>query len=148
MSRMVAGGAVDVITGDWLSEMNIAWNAIAKAADPDLGYEAGFLTQLESCVDDVAAKGLKVITNAGALNTEALKKKVQEMCVERGQEGLVVASVVGDDISHLLKGKGREEIKKQFRHLDHWNVHLVGGSWPITLRARWRTLGPRVSSLR
>jgi Acyclic terpene utilisation family protein AtuA len=129
MSRMVAGGAVDVITGDWLSEMNIAWNAIAKAADPDLGYEAGFLTQLESCVDDVAAKGLKVITNAGALNTEALKKKVQEMCVERGQGGLVVASVVGDDISHLLKGKGREESKKQFRHLDHWECPL--GGWEL-----------------
>lgn len=42
--RMVRSGNVKVITGDWLSEMNIAWNAITQAGevDPDLGYENDF----------------------------------------------------------------------------------------------------------
>ena len=38
-------GNVDAITGDWLFEMNIAWNAIIKRENPELGYEVGFLEQ-------------------------------------------------------------------------------------------------------
>ncbi len=97
MQRMAISGDVDVITGDWLSEMNIAWNAI-KAENPELGYEAGFLTQLEESIDDIVSKGIKVITNAGALNTTSLTVKVEEMCKRKGHEKVVIASVVGDDI--------------------------------------------------
>src|SRR5689334_21130394 len=102
MQRMVKNGDVDVITGDWLSEMNIAWNAIIKKDSPELGYEAGFLTQLESCIDDVVAKGLKVVTNAGALNTIALTRKVEALCESRGHDKFIVAAVAGDDVTNLL----------------------------------------------
>ena len=79
METMVANGNVDFITGDWLSEMNIAWNAIVKQKDPDLGYESGFYMQLEECLDAIVAKGIKVVTNAGALNTASLTRKVREL---------------------------------------------------------------------
>ena len=118
MQRMVRDGNVDVITGDWLSEMNIAWNAIAKKENPQLGYEVGFLDQLEDCIDDIVARGIKVITNAGALNTLALTQKVEELCRERGHNNVIVASVLGDDISHLLsQSTSRKALK--FSHLDH-----------------------------
>ncbi|OQO06222.1 hypothetical protein B0A48_08810 [Cryoendolithus antarcticus] len=61
MARMVREGDVDVITGDWLSEMNIAWNAIAKAENPDLGYEIGFYDQLGECREEVAARKIKIL---------------------------------------------------------------------------------------
>ena len=118
MQRMVRDGNVDVITGDWLSEMNIAWNAIAKKDNPQLGYEVGFLEQLEDCIDDIVAKGIKVITNAGALNTPCLTQKVKELCGKRGHDNIVVASVVGDDISHLLSQSVTRKPLKLF-HLDH-----------------------------
>lgn len=57
MVRMAADGDVDIITGDWLSEMNIAWNAIAKAKDPSVGFEAGFLQQLEDSIDLIVENG-------------------------------------------------------------------------------------------
>lgn len=118
MSRMVHSGNVDIITGDWLSEMNIAWNAITKKENPELGYEAGFLTQLEDCIDEIVAKELKVITNAGALNIPVLARKVEELCQKRGHSSFTVASVVGDDISQLLtKPASRKALK--FSHLDH-----------------------------
>jgi hypothetical protein len=82
--------------------MNIAWNAIIKKENPDLGYEPGFLSQLENCIDEIASKGIKVITNAGALNTAALTRKVEELCRKRGYQKLIVASVIGDDVSSLL----------------------------------------------
>lgn len=39
MLRMVCEGNVDAITGDCLSEENIAWQAIIKVYNPELGYE-------------------------------------------------------------------------------------------------------------
>jgi hypothetical protein len=125
---MVESGDVDIITGDWLSEMNIAWNAIAKSDDPSQGYEAGFLDQLSQCIDSVISKGLKVITNAGALNTAALASAVQKLCQETGHDQVVVAQIIGDDISELLRDKERRK-KLGLHHLDHPEQAL--GDWVL-----------------
>ncbi|KAK1142503.1 hypothetical protein N8T08_007865 [Aspergillus melleus] len=122
MSRMLRSGTVDVITGDWLSEMNIAWNAIEKQeVDAGLGYENGFFDQLDECLDEIMQRSVKVVTNAGALNTAALFGKVKDLCERRGYGDCVVAMVLGDDLSEFVKGeKGREEIV----HLDDPDMTL------------------------
>ncbi|KAK5175648.1 uncharacterized protein LTR77_000787 [Saxophila tyrrhenica] len=127
---MVREGDVDVITGDWLSEMNIAWNSITKSEDPDLGYEIGFYTQLCECIDEIVEKGMKVVTNAGALNSPALTAKIENLCRQRGHDDVVVATVVGDDVSSLITSEGKGGLK--FQHLDHaeqllddWNPDLT-----------------------
>ncbi|KEF54788.1 uncharacterized protein A1O9_09230 [Exophiala aquamarina CBS 119918] len=108
MARMVKSGNVDVITGDWLSEMNIAWNAIVKGdTDPDLGYENGFYQQLEECLNEIIVKGIKVVTNAGALNTLSLYSKAQDLCKARGYGDVVVAAVLGDDVADVIKDSKR-----------------------------------------
>lgn len=132
MKRMVTSGDVDVITGDWLSEMNIAWNAIVKRdVDPDLGYENGFYLQLDECLDEIMAKGIKVVANAGALNTMSLYRKVVALCVERGYTNTVVAAVLGDDVSDLVTDPNKRHALR-FHHLDHedqllqdWNLEPV-----------------------
>jgi hypothetical protein len=118
MRRMAREGNVDVIVGDWLSEMNIAWNAIAKSESPELGYEPGFLAQLEESLDDIVERKIKVVTNAGALNTESLALKVQELCRGRGFNNVTIASVVGDDISAIVTDPSQRS-KLQMSHLDH-----------------------------
>jgi len=133
MLRMARTGNVDVITGDWLSEMNIAWNAITKAENPELGYEVGFLDQLEESIDSIVEKKVKVITNAGALNTPALAKRVEELCLRKGygktaeKDGIVVASVLGDDVSSLVAGG-----KLDLQHLDHGEKRL--SEWALGLK--------------
>lgn len=98
--------------------MNIAWESIKKAEDPELGYDVGFLRQLTECIDDIADKKIKIVTNAGAMNAPALARKVDELCRTRGH-GLVVATILGDDVSHLLKrGKSGRRVL-EFPHLDH-----------------------------
>ncbi|KAH0830863.1 hypothetical protein FOPE_02009 [Fonsecaea pedrosoi] len=119
MKRMVESGGVDVITGDWLSEMNIAWNAITRReVDPDLSYENGFYLQLEECLDQIMEQDIKVATNAGALNTMSLFRKVQALCVERGYKDTVVAAVLGDDVSDLVTDPSKRR-SLHFPHLDH-----------------------------
>ncbi|KAF2992970.1 hypothetical protein E8E13_000153 [Curvularia kusanoi] len=118
MLEMVKEGSVDVIVGDWLSEMNIAWNAIIKQENTDLGYEAGFLEQLEESIDTIVEKGIKVITNAGALNTPSLAREVQKLCDARHHGNIVVAAVTGDDISELLQDS-EQMSRLGLSHLDH-----------------------------
>ena len=123
LERMVKDGDVDVITGDWLSEMNIAWNAIVKKDNPELGYENGFYTQLEGSLDEIIAKGIKVVTNAGALNTVSLARKVQELCKSRGYSEEIVAAVIGDDVSELIVDRSKAG-DLEFPHLDHTEMKL------------------------
>ncbi|THZ26229.1 DUF1446-domain-containing protein [Aureobasidium pullulans] len=123
MARMVREADVDVITGDWLSEMNIAWESIRKAEDPELGYDVGFLRQLTECIDDIAERKIKIITNAGAMNAPVLARKVEELCQSRGHD-LVVATILGDDVSYLLKQGKSGQRALEFPHLDHQNQLL------------------------
>ncbi|KAJ9622496.1 hypothetical protein H2203_006721 [Taxawa tesnikishii (nom. ined.)] len=127
---MVRDAEIDVVTGDWLSEMNIAWESITKASDPDLGYDVGFLNQLTSCIDDIASRKIKLITNAGAMNAPALSRKVEELCRSRGHD-IVVATILGDDVSHLVTKTKSGQRAFAFPHLDHeeqllenWNPDL------------------------
>ncbi|KAF6825814.1 hypothetical protein CPLU01_10011 [Colletotrichum plurivorum] len=132
MSRMVRAGNVQVITGDWLSEMNIAWNAITKRdVDPALGYENGFYEQLESCLDDIMSNDIHVVTNAGALNTLSLFEKVKALCRRKGYPETLVAAVLGDDVSELVSRRPDLD----FPHLDHperklrdWGLEPVCGA--------------------
>jgi Acyclic terpene utilisation family protein AtuA len=121
MARMVQHGKVDVIIGDWLSEMNIAWNAIVKQQNPELGYERGFLEQLEESLDDIVAQDLKVITNAGALNTRSLAREVRKLCKSRGYD-VSVAAVLGDDVPDIINQLGQD--RHCFSHLDHAEKQL------------------------
>ncbi|KAL7931895.1 hypothetical protein V8C35DRAFT_308820 [Trichoderma chlorosporum] len=131
MARMVRSGNVHVITGDWLSEMNIAWNAITRQeVDESLGYENGFYQQLEECIDDIVARDIRVVTNAGALNVMGLYNKVRHLCEQRGYENCVVAAVLGDDITDLLMDKVSGKKHTGFKHLDHPEISL--DDWSFT----------------
>lgn len=124
MGRMVREANVDVIVGDWLSEMNIAWESIRKAEDPDTGYDIGFLQQLGDCIDDNVEAKVRLVTNAGAMNAPALSRKVIDLCDQHGHD-LVVATVLGDDVSHLLCNAKTTQSGFDFQHLDHEDQHLT-----------------------
>jgi hypothetical protein len=110
-------------TSGRLSEMNIAWESINKAEDPELGYDVGFVRQLTECIDDIAERKIKLITNAGAMNAPVLARKVEELCQSRGHS-LVVATILGDDVSHLLKEAKSGHRVLEFPHLDHQEQFL------------------------
>ncbi|KAI0136175.1 duf1446 domain-containing protein [Xylariales sp. AK1849] len=119
MLRMISDGYLDAIAGDWLSELNIAWNAIRKYEDPTKGYEIGFLEQLDDCIDIIAEKKIKLISNAGALNTPECTKRAKEICEKRGHGHLRIAHVEGDDISDVVVDKAKQEALGGIVHLDH-----------------------------
>ncbi|MNF97225.1 hypothetical protein D3C84_800450 [compost metagenome] len=52
---------VDAVTGDWLSEINLATLALQKKEDPHLGYEGVFYDCLALAIDKVAQDKVKVV---------------------------------------------------------------------------------------
>ncbi|CAH0058000.1 unnamed protein product [Clonostachys solani] len=119
LHRMISSGPLDAIVGDWLSELNIAWNAIRKYDDPTKGYEVGFLEQLDDCINIIAEKRIKLVSNAGALNTPQCARLAKEICDRHGQSQIKIAYIEGDDISEAVANKSKRDEMGTIRHLDH-----------------------------
>ncbi|EUC42113.1 hypothetical protein COCMIDRAFT_104414 [Bipolaris oryzae ATCC 44560] len=101
--RAVREGPVDVVTADYLAEVNIAWLALEKQTNPEKGYEAGFLRQLDrETAEIVAAKGIKIIHNGGGLNPAGLAAQCRQLLESYGITSLKVAYVEGDNVLSLL----------------------------------------------
>ena len=134
MFLMAQTGNVGVISGDWLSEINIAWNAIIKRENPEIVREVGFLKQLSESIDTIADKKIKIVTGVGALDTAALTRKVEALCMSRGLDSAVIASMYGNDvIGQVLRE--REDRALSFLHLDReemllkdWNLDLASAA--------------------
>ena len=109
---------VDAITADYLAEFNIAYKAIERASQPDLGYESAFLAQLAYKDGDaarlIARNNIKVVHDGGALNPRGLAEKAAGYFRSLGIEGVKIAWVEGDDVTALVKEDKLGEIK----HLD------------------------------
>lgn len=100
--RLLKEGEVDIITADYLAEVNIAWRALELRQDPNLGYEKGFLSQLDrTSAVIVKEKGVKIIHNGGALNPAQLALEVQKL-LESYEVDLKVAYVTGDNVMDIL----------------------------------------------
>lgn len=97
MREVVDGGPVDVLTGDYLAELTMLILGRQRAQDPAAGYARTFLTQLEGCLADVVARGIKVVSNAGGLAPHALAAAVRAVA-DRAGLAVAVAVVDGDDL--------------------------------------------------
>lgn len=99
--EMVAGGPIDVLTGDYLAELTMLILAKAQAKDPAAGYATTFLTQVEEVLGSCAERGIKIVANAGGLNPAGLAARIGELA-ERLGVGVRVAHVEGDDLRGSL----------------------------------------------
>jgi len=81
-----------------------------KRKNPELGYATDFVDLMKEILPDVAAKGIKVLSNAGGVNPTACAKKVRELANALGiGDKIKVAAIHGDDIAGRideLVGKG------------------------------------------
>ena len=108
---------VDVIVGDWLSEMTMTIHGSGKQRE--LGAIAGktlsfeeqlqhamfaenFMDCFEPAIDDLHKNGVKLVVNAGASDTEILAKLVLQRCQERGWDAKV-AWIEGDEQTDTVR---------------------------------------------
>ena len=132
MHEVIAGGPVDVVTGDYLAELTmlILWKARRK--DPTAGYARTFLTQLEQVLGTALDRGIKIVTNAGGLNPAGLADRIGELAARLGLAPKV-AWIDGDD----LAGRIGEllDAGHELAHLDTGRPLRGSGVVPVTANA-------------
>ncbi|RYF18301.1 MAG: DUF1446 domain-containing protein [Comamonadaceae bacterium] len=100
--QLVAHGNVDFLVFDYLAELTMSILAAARAKNPHLGYATDFVdVTMKSILRELAARRIRVISNAGGVNPQACAQALQALCAEQGV-ALKVAVVTGDDVLPLL----------------------------------------------
>jgi len=87
---------------DYLAELTMSLLVRARRKDPALGYATDFVSgALRTILPDLAARGIKVVANAGGVNPQACAAAVAALCAEAGH-ALRIAVVEGDDVLPLI----------------------------------------------
>ncbi len=94
----VRGGPVDAVMLDYLAEITMSILRRQLARNPRAGFATDFLTALEPALDEIARRGIQVVTNAGGMNPRGCAEAVVELARRRGVRGLRVGVVTGDDL--------------------------------------------------
>ena len=100
--QLVEGGKLDYVVFDYLAEVTMSILARAKAKSADAGYAIDFIQYvMPAIVRPVAEQGIRVIANAGGMNSQACAEAVRKIAAEAGVS-LKVAVVLGDDLMPRL----------------------------------------------
>ena len=96
--QLVRHGAVDYLVSDYLAEVTMSIMAAQKLRNPQMGYATDFVTAVMApLAKEIAAKKIRVVTNAGGVNPLACRDAVLKACEAAGVT-LKVAVVLGDDL--------------------------------------------------
>ncbi len=87
----------DVLTGDYLAELTMLILHKAQLRDPTAGYATTFLRQMHDVLDSCLQRGIRIVSNAGGLNPQALATKLRAI-----NPSVNVAVVDGDDVRELM----------------------------------------------
>ncbi len=113
--EMVDGGAIDVLTGDWLAELTMLILARQRQRQPGSGYARTFLRQMEDVLGTCLDRGIKVVSNAGGLDPAGCAAALREIASKLGLKPRI-AYVEGDDLLPRLEDlRGGGE---SFAHFD------------------------------
>lgn len=97
-AQLLSYPGLDVLAYDYLAEITMSLMARARAKDPGLGYAPDFVSAaMTPNLKAIAAKGVKVVSNAGGLNPPACAEALRAEIAKQGL-ALKVAVVTGDDL--------------------------------------------------
>lgn len=113
---LLEGGPLDYVIMDYLAEVTMSILQKQRARDPGLGYPHDFPPLARRALPLLRDKHVRLVTDAGGLNPEALAGALLAGADEAGWPDLKIGIVYGDDLMPRLEALAREGI--EFRNLD------------------------------
>ncbi len=96
--QLLAVPQLDYLIYDYLAELTMAILARQRQKNPRLGYAHDFVSGVVGeHLETIAARGVKLVANAGGLNPLGCAQAIEALARERGVP-LKVAAVTGDDV--------------------------------------------------
>lgn len=127
MAELLATG-VDILTGDYLAELTMLVLSKNQSRGGH-GYVDAFIEQLGNNAAEIAASGVKVITNAGGLSPLDCANEIRAIFAAAGVD-LRVASITGDDVRAAIS-----EAADGFPNIDTGEKLVVSRSAVLTANA-------------
>lgn len=96
--QLVQNNEVDYVVFDYLAELTMSILSAARLKNPQLGYATDFVTSaMKSILPQVASGQVKVVSNAGGMNSKACAQALHELASSLGYK-LQIQVVLGDDL--------------------------------------------------
>jgi hypothetical protein len=97
--QLIERGQLDYLMLDYLAEVTMSILARARAKNPQAGYVPDIITQvIRPFARSIAEQGIRLVVNAGGVNTQACKAAIEKELSAQGVM-LRVAAVLGDDLT-------------------------------------------------
>ena len=113
-AQLVRRGQIDYLVFDYLAELTMSILATMRAKSPDAGYATDFIdVAMKSVIRDIAAKGIKVVSNAGGVNPAACAAALAKLADEAGVK-LKIAIVEGDDVLPRIAALRAAGVREMF----------------------------------
>jgi len=109
--QQLLDAGVDYLMMDYLAEVTMSLLARAKMKDAESGYPPDAVAYLGAVLPELAAKGVKVATNAGGVNPAGCKRALEGLIAKAGLS-LKVAMVEGDDVLPLIPSLREKDVRE------------------------------------
>ncbi len=116
--QLVKMAEIDYLVFDYLAEITMSIMASARLKDASAGYATDFVTRVMGpLIKDIAAKNIKVVSNAGGVNPLACRDALNKLIADAGLS-LKVAVVLGDDLGPRQQEFRDAATKEMFSGVD------------------------------